>query len=129
MFVTRPQIDLLPSASGARLRRRSGPAPSRAFEGISPAFNEILPAWVLSDHAYALARNEAKFRDRNRARRLEVAFEVLRPDTMDLVKQARQRLAAECQADVGRHRGHADTRNQHAQRAAGESFEQVAARE
>ena len=67
-------------------------APSQTIEGVSPAYNEIIPAWVLSDNAYALARNEAKFRDRNRARRTRVAFEVFRPETVDLIKEARRRL-------------------------------------
>ena len=67
-------------------------APSRVYEGVSPAFNEIIPGWVLSDNAYALARNEAKFGDRNRARRTPLVFEVLRPQTIDTIKEARRRL-------------------------------------
>lgn len=66
---------------------------SRVFEGVSPAFNEIIPAWVVSDNAYMLARNETKFRERNHARRTPVATEVLRPDIVDLIKEARCRLA------------------------------------
>jgi len=67
-------------------------SPSRVYEGISPGFNEIIPGWVLSDNLYALARNEAKFRDRNKARRSELRFEVFRPETIDPVKEARARL-------------------------------------
>jgi len=67
--------------------------PARVFAGVSPAFNEIIPGWVLSDNPYALARNEAKFRDRNKARRTKLSFEVLRPQTVDLIKEARRRLA------------------------------------
>jgi len=67
---------------------------AQAFEGVSPAYNEIIPAWVLSDNSYALARNEAKFRDRNRARRTAITTEVLRPEIIDLIKEARRRLVA-----------------------------------
>ena len=38
-----------------------GPAP-----GVSPAYNEIIPAWVLRENLYALKRTEGKFRARNR---------------------------------------------------------------
>ncbi|MFH1009541.1 MAG: DUF4954 family protein, partial [Candidatus Latescibacterota bacterium] len=36
--------------------------PSDAFVGISPARNEIIPAWVLTDNMYALKRNEGKYK-------------------------------------------------------------------
>src|SRR5262249_44474421 len=41
-----------------------------------------------------LKRNEAKYRARNRARRTAVAFEVFRPETIDLMRDACARLEA-----------------------------------
>ncbi|MCX8037931.1 MAG: DUF4954 family protein [Candidatus Sumerlaeia bacterium] len=67
-------------------------SPNRFYEGISPAYNEILPGWVLRENLYALARNETKYRERNRARKCDIEFAVLRPETIDMVIEARQRL-------------------------------------
>jgi hypothetical protein len=69
-------------------------APAASFPGVSPAFNEIIPAWLLSDNLYTLKRNEAKYLARNRARRSRFDFEVLRPDTVDLMRNACRRLTA-----------------------------------
>ncbi|MDD5065580.1 MAG: DUF4954 family protein, partial [bacterium] len=60
--------------------------------GISPAYNEIIPAWVLSDNMYALKRNESKFKKRNKATRNMYVFEVFRPEIMDLIIKARKAL-------------------------------------
>jgi hypothetical protein len=68
--------------------------PSAAHPGVSPAYNEIVPGWMLSDNFYALARNEAKFRGRNQARRSHFDFAVLRPDTVELMREACRRLEA-----------------------------------
>jgi hypothetical protein len=68
--------------------------PAAHWPGISPAFNEIIPAWLLTDNLYTLKRNEAKYRARNRARRTALAFEVFRPDTVDLMRDACLRLEA-----------------------------------
>jgi len=46
-------------------------AGATALPGISPAINELCPGWMLSDNAYAVYRNEAKFSERARA--LDVA--------------------------------------------------------
>src|SRR5208282_4258957 len=43
--------------------------PSAMQRGISPAFNEIIPAWLLTDNLYTLKRNEGKYQARNKARR------------------------------------------------------------
>jgi hypothetical protein len=67
-------------------------ASSRTYPDISPAFNEIVPGWVLAENAYALARNQVKFRDRNMAKRTHFEYEALRPDTIDLIIEARRRL-------------------------------------
>src|SRR5262249_44867085 len=68
--------------------------PATQPTGTSPAYMEITPAWMLSDNLYALRRNEAKHRSRNKARRARFNFEVLRPDTIDLVRDACLRLEA-----------------------------------
>ncbi len=67
-------------------------SPSVSLEGLSPAFNEIAPGWVLSDNIYTIKRNEGKYLKRNKAKRSKFVFEVLRPDIIDLMLDARQRL-------------------------------------
>jgi hypothetical protein len=59
---------------------------------VPPAYNEIVPAWVLRDNLYMLRRNEGKYRDRNRARRTHFDFRVFRPDTVELMRAAWRRL-------------------------------------
>lgn len=66
--------------------------PAAVYPGISPAYNEIVPAWLLTDNMFTLKRNEGKFKDRNKARRTKFTFDVFRPDTVDLMKDARRRL-------------------------------------
>jgi hypothetical protein len=69
-------------------------APTTRQPGVSPALNEIIPAWLLTDNAYALKRNESKFRARNRARRQQLDFRIFRPDIVDLMREACRRLEA-----------------------------------
>ncbi len=59
-----------------------------------PAYNEILPGWVLSDNMYMLKRNEGKYKKRNKAQRTVFVFDVFRPDTVGKMIRARNRLAA-----------------------------------
>lgn len=66
--------------------------PRRSMPGISPAFNEITPAWVLSDNLFTLKRNEKKYKKRNKARRTEFVFDVFRPDTVAMMMKARAKL-------------------------------------
>lgn len=66
--------------------------PSARFDGVPASFNEIFPGWMLSDNIYAVKRNEGKFLKRNRAKRCIFVFDVLRPDTVDLLVQARNWL-------------------------------------
>ncbi len=63
------------------------------LDGVSPAFNEIAPGWVLSDNIYTIKRNEGKYAKRNKAKRSKFIFEVFRPDIVDLMLDARQRLS------------------------------------
>jgi hypothetical protein len=66
--------------------------PSVTAPDLSPAYMEIIPGWGLSDNLYGLRRNQTKYRSRNRARRLCFDFDVLRPEIMDLMRDACQRL-------------------------------------
>ncbi|HYG74979.1 MAG TPA: DUF4954 family protein [Planctomycetota bacterium] len=67
-------------------------ARAESIEGVSPAYNEILPGWVLSDNIYAIRRNERKYAVRNKATRINVGFEVFRPEIVDLMVRARAAL-------------------------------------
>ncbi len=63
--------------------------------GNNPEFpsgcNEIVPAWVLKNDLYFLVRNEKKFLTRNRSGS-SVQTDVLRPEIIDMVLEARNRL-------------------------------------
>ncbi len=67
---------------------------AKHYDGISPAFNEIFPAWVLSDQIYMIKRNEGKYMARNKAKRAQFVFEVFRPDIIDMIIDALKRLEA-----------------------------------
>jgi hypothetical protein len=67
-------------------------APARQFSHISPAVNEIIPGWLLSDNLYALKRSETKFMARNCARRQSFEYRVIRPQTIELMRDACRRL-------------------------------------
>jgi hypothetical protein len=75
-------------------------APGAVLPGISPAYNEIIPGWVLSDNIYTIRRNEGKYAARNRARRNRIVFEVLRPDIIDMMADAKERLQSTDGKDV-----------------------------
>ena len=68
--------------------------PADRLEGISPAYNEIMPGWVLSDNIFSIKRNEGKYIKRNKAKRTQFVFEVFRPDIIDMMMEARKRLSA-----------------------------------
>jgi len=68
--------------------------PAAVIPGVSPAYNEILPAWVLSDNIYMVKRNEGKYQKRNKAKRSKFDFEVFRPEIVDMMIDARKRLSA-----------------------------------
>jgi hypothetical protein len=69
-------------------------APAAQFPGISTAYNELFPAWMLTDNLYALCRNEKKYHERNRARRTPVETTLFRLDILRLMRDARRRLEA-----------------------------------
>jgi hypothetical protein len=66
--------------------------PALAHAGISPALNQIIPAWLLTDNLFAVQRTEGKFRARNRARRSQFDLRVFRPAIVDLMRAACRRL-------------------------------------
>lgn len=51
-------------------------------------------SWVLNDCFYTLVRNEQKFAARNKARRMQVDAEILRPDIAKLLHSTHWRDAA-----------------------------------
>lgn len=66
--------------------------PTAMYPGISPAYNEIFPAWLLSDNYFTIKRNEEKYKTRNRARRGLFQYEILRPEIVELMRDALHRL-------------------------------------
>jgi hypothetical protein len=66
--------------------------PAAVYPGISPAYNELIPGWVLSDNIYMVKRNEGKYAKRNKAKRSQFTFEVFRPEIVDMMLDARRRL-------------------------------------
>lgn len=74
--------------------------PSASIPGVSPAYNELMPGWVLSDNIYTIKRNEGKYKKRNKAKRAQIVFEVFRPEIVDLMIDARKRLNVATKKDV-----------------------------
>lgn len=56
--------------------------------------NDIVPGWVLKSSPYTVARSEKKFASRRKAKRHHcyTGWTILRPDTIDLCRAARERL-------------------------------------
>ncbi|MBT3273058.1 MAG: DUF4954 family protein, partial [Spirochaetales bacterium] len=75
-------------------------SPSINFDDISPAFNEIFPAWILSDNFFMIKRNEEKYRQRNRAKRIHLKFSIFRPSIVDKMVDAEGRLKVASMKDV-----------------------------
>jgi hypothetical protein len=68
--------------------------PSTSWDGIPQIYNEIVPAWLLTDNLFALKRNQMKFKTRSHGRRQPLELEVFRPETVDLMKDACRRMEA-----------------------------------
>jgi len=66
--------------------------PAARLEGMSPAYNEIIPAWVLAKNMFMVKRNENKYIKRNKARRLKFDAEALRPEIVNMMVRARRAL-------------------------------------
>jgi hypothetical protein len=102
---TRAPYSLIATAVNALPQRVEMPfslinTPAALHPGISPAYNEIMPGWVLSDNIFAVKRNEGKYAARNKAKRSKIEFEVLRPEIVDLMIEARRRLQAVSGKDI-----------------------------
>ncbi|MBN1758512.1 MAG: DUF4954 family protein [Chitinispirillaceae bacterium] len=67
-------------------------SPSERYDGVPLSSNELFPGWVLSDNLYMVYRNETKFTERNMAHRMEITAEITRPEIIDLLVDARERL-------------------------------------
>lgn len=68
--------------------------PRHMWPGLSPAINEIIPAWVLHDNIFTVWRNVGKYRQRNKAKRITIKYDILRPSVVDKMLDARARLEA-----------------------------------
>lgn len=67
--------------------------PSVNLPTVSPAFNELVPAWVLTDNIYAILRNEIKYKKRDKSRRTHIDIGILgRMDICDMMINARKKL-------------------------------------
>jgi len=51
-------------------------------------YAQLIPGWVLRENFYSLWRNQAKFRERNRARRHNIPSEIFREPILDDVRRA-----------------------------------------
>ncbi|MBN1434011.1 DUF4954 family protein [Candidatus Fermentibacterales bacterium] len=64
----------------------------RPSEEVPPAYNEIIPAWVLRENLYSVMRSEMKFESRSSARRNPISPEVVSPRIAKMMRDARDRL-------------------------------------
>jgi len=74
--------------------------PTDRVDGVPPAFNEIIPGWVLARNMFMVKRNENKYVQRNKARRLKFEAQALRPEIIDMMVEARQLLGKAAGKDV-----------------------------
>ena len=74
--------------------------PVRTPSGISHAYNEIIPGWVLRENFYSILRNMAKFNERDSSTRSKIEKEILRPNIINLMISARNRLREVSGKDV-----------------------------
>lgn len=66
--------------------------PGDSSPGLSPAFNELVPGWMIDNNMFGLLRSESKFRSRNRARGEAVNTRLFRPEFIPLLLDSRDRL-------------------------------------
>jgi hypothetical protein len=66
--------------------------PSANLPGVSPAYNELFPGWVLSDNIFFVMRNASKYRKRNKAKRVAIKYDIFRSEIMEIMIEARNRL-------------------------------------
>ncbi len=68
-------------------------SPSSYNKHLSLNLNELIPAWTLSENIYAVLRNESKYRIRNKSKRNIFDFTILRPQIIDLMSAAGEKLS------------------------------------
>lgn len=59
---------------------------------VPPGYNNLIPAWGLSDNFYALKRNEGKYIARNKAKRNLFDLNMFRPEILEYMRNAMQIL-------------------------------------
>jgi hypothetical protein len=69
--------------------------PFRSVDGVPPAYNQIIPAWVLSDNLFAVNRNEAKYSSRNRSSHSKPGGSIIREDTIRMMADSMRKLQVE----------------------------------
>ncbi len=74
--------------------------PFASVECVPPSFNQIIPAWVLSDNLFSIDRNESKYKSRNRARHFESGGSILREATVAMMISALAKLEVQSVKDV-----------------------------
>ncbi|KAK8809835.1 hypothetical protein WA158_000778 [Blastocystis sp. Blastoise] len=68
--------------------------PSFSSSSLSPAYNEIFPGWCIYSGSFALLRNQDKFINRDKSHRTLLNKQILRKETVMLIKKARDSLLA-----------------------------------
>jgi hypothetical protein len=71
-------------------------APVADNKDIPPAYNELIPGWVLSDNMYTVKRNEEKFKKRSSVSAQPADADVFSQDTVDCMRAARDALSGIC---------------------------------
>ncbi len=66
--------------------------PFSSIDGIPPAFNQIIPGWVLSDNLFAIKRNEEKYSSRNRAIHWKPDGKIIREETVRMMMRSLEKL-------------------------------------
>ncbi len=74
--------------------------PFSSIDGIPPAFNQIIPGWVLSDNLFAVQRNEEKYRSRNRALHWKPGGKIIREETVRMMMSSLRKLDVQSVKEV-----------------------------
>lgn len=74
--------------------------PFNSVDGIPPAFNQIIPGWVLSDNLFAVQRNEEKYSSRNLARHWKPDGKIIREETVRMMMSSLQKLEVQSVKEI-----------------------------
>lgn len=61
---------------------------------VPPGYNNLIPAWGLTENLYSLKRNEGKFQARNKAKRNCFDLKLFRPQVLEFMEAAIEALSA-----------------------------------